>query len=214
MVVEPRQSLSELSEPPPVLESTYNIQRYSGLVVDNISAYLERSDTRYLNAYKNVSHKYINHVARLFYLYELMYQYPSLKSESLTPIQSMADFKSNPLREFFYYKYVYNNSRDTTRLRKIGIKIPIQMLLNAYQKILKTDAVFNRFIIRNPEFYNKNATLEEMENNHDRFLTLLFDPNVSVTRSEPKLKYRQPKVTYKAPSKPNKHSKTRKIGGR
>ena len=43
---------------------------------------------------KNVSHKYINHVARLFYLYELIYQYPSLKTESLTPIQTVTALKT------------------------------------------------------------------------------------------------------------------------
>jgi hypothetical protein len=207
MVVEPRESLTEL-------DNTYNVQRYPALVSDNVSAYLERSDTKYLNSYKNVSHKYINHVARLFYLYELIYQYPSLKTEALTPVQTVTALRDTPLREFFYYKYVYNNTRDPTRLKKIGIKIPIQMLLNAYQKILKSDQVFNRFVTRNPEFYNKNASEEEMEYNHDRFLKLLFDPNLLVTRSQPKLKYTHPKVTYKAPSKPSKHSKTRKIGGK
>ena len=49
-----------------------------------------------------------------------------------------------------------------------------------------------------------------MEHNHDRFLKLLFDPNLLVTRSKPKLKYTQPKVTYKAPFKPSKYSKTQK----
>jgi hypothetical protein len=82
-----------------------------------------------------------------------------------------------------------------------------------YQKILKSEQQFGRFIAKNPEWYNKNATVEEMENNHDKFLKLLFDPHVYVTRSEPKLKYTQPRTTYKAPSKPSKHSKTRKIGG-
>jgi len=53
-----------------------------------------------------------------------------------------------------------------------------------------------------------------MEHNHDRFLKLLFDPNLLVTRSEPKLKYTHPKVTYKAPFKPSKYSKTQKIGGK
>jgi hypothetical protein len=192
---------------------TYNVQRYPALVSDNISAYLERSDTKYLNAYKNVSHKYINHVARLFYLYELIYQYPSLKTESLTPIQTVTALKTNPLREFFYYKYVFNNTKDPTHLKRIGIKIPVQMVLNAYQKILKSEQQFGRFIAKNPEWYNKNATVEEMENNHDKFLKLLFDPDVYVTRSEPKLKYTHPRTTYKAPSKPSKHSKTRKIGG-
>jgi hypothetical protein len=206
MIVEPRESLTEL-------DNTYNVQTYSALVNDNIKAYLERSDTKYLNKYKNVSHKYINHVARLFYLYELMYQYPSLKTEPLTPFQTISELRNNPLRDFFYYKYVYNNSRNSTRVKKIGIKIPIQMLLNAYQKILKTDQVFSRFINKNPEWYNRNASEEEMEHNHDKFLALLFDPNVFVTRSEPKLKYIQPKVTYKAPSKP-RHGKTRKIGSR
>ena len=38
-----------------------------------------------------------------------------------------------------------------------------------------TDEVFNRFVTRNPEFYNKNASEEEMEHNHERFLKLLFD---------------------------------------
>jgi hypothetical protein len=65
--------------------------------------------------------------------------------------------------------------------------------------------------MRNPEFYNRNATKKEIEHNHDRFLKLLFDPNLLVTRSEPKLKYTHPKVTYKSSSKVSKYSKTQKI---
>ena len=68
--------------------------------------------------------------------------------------------------------------------------------------------------MRNPEFYNRNATKEKMEHNHDRFLKLLIDPNLLVTRSEPKLKYTHLKVTYKSPSKPSKYSKTQKISGK
>lgn len=213
MVVEARQSSPEIDNTYQIqLFSTYNIQPYTAMIEDNIKAYIFRSSTEYSKLHGILPHKYINHVARILYLYELMYHNPSAKTENLIP--RFITNKKLGVLSFFYYKYVYKKQSTTTssdyngELIKIKIKIPIGMFLNAYQKMLKPEPRYRFLSQRYPTYFNKNASDHEMETNHSNFLKYLFDPHYA-TRTHSK-------VTYKAPSKTLKgsSSKTMKLGGK
>ena len=70
---------SDAYEHPPINTITinnksFNISSYNNLINDNINAYIERKNAYGKSNEMEVIHKSINHIARLFYLYELIYQ--------------------------------------------------------------------------------------------------------------------------------------------
>ena len=213
MDVEARQSSTEFDTTHKIqLYSTYNIQPYTSMIEDNIKAYKFRSSNEYSKLHGILPHKYINHVARILYLYELMYHNPSAKTENIIP--RFVSNKKLEVLSFFYYKYVYKKQPTSTsseyegELVKIKIKIPIGMFLNAYQKILKSEPRYKFLNQRYPNYFNNKATDHEMETNHSNFLKYLFDPYYAARTYS--------KVTYKAPSRMSKggNSKTIKLGGK
>jgi len=60
-----------------IKDTVFNIQNYNSLITNNINAYIVRKKNSYPDQKEpntDLIHKSLNHVARIFYLYELFYQ--------------------------------------------------------------------------------------------------------------------------------------------
>ena len=163
--------------------SSYNITHFASLVDANFMAYSAR-----IESYEHDEHihKAINHVARLFYLYELFYRNVEdfkqiLKSASLTRMFGKTK-KKFFLESYHYYKIVNN--------KFYKVDISIRFFENAYLKLtLLNPIVFNPYMMQNRTYFItadklKNFNKEDYDNMqcvHDLFNRKLFDNDLFET---------------------------------
>jgi len=159
--------------------STYPVQKFNSLVKDNISAYKERS------LESSNKHKSINHVARLFYLYELFYQNRSLLTKNINLLFS-------DIPQFKYYKVDEHNHFQ-------ALEISAEAFLNAYIELIKQNKyTYDIFIRKNPTFFKANLQ------NHDNFIQSLSIPpdQKKATKPSSPPKPSQPKAIPPSPPSP------------
>jgi hypothetical protein len=188
----------------------FSIQNYNSLISNNLSAYKERAV--YVSN-KQKAHKAYNHVARLFYLYELLYQ-NSNNSEFVN--KTIYTLQSNFLVKngvFKYYKMINNEF--------VKVDVPMKHFADAYFKLFlkinnlrsfvinarKTNAFDD--VILNLEFNGNKINLTEENVNqlamfHDKFIQELFDETSYISGG--KMRRR----TTKKVIKKNKNKKTMK----
>ena len=149
----------------------FNIQKYNGLINDNIEAYIERKQIYGQPNESEFVHKSINHIARLFYLFELFY-----KNQSLFPINEinllflfgLKPKKQNELTFLYYYKIVDG--------KLFNIKVDTKLFLNAYlELIIKNTYLYNIFKRNNPEFFIDNNDTKKL---HNEFVSALFNDDL------------------------------------
>jgi hypothetical protein len=151
--------------------TSFNISSYSSLINDNINAYIERKNVYGKPNEKEEIHKSINHIARLFYLYELIYQnqisFPTDKLPLLF-LFGMKNSQKTQLQFLYYYKIVESNFNT--------IKVDTRFFLNAYlELILKNQYIYNNFKRTNPDYFISYTDISDTKKIHDRFITELFN---------------------------------------
>ena len=145
---------SSRSESVEVNGTFYNIQSFNNLIIDNMKAYqvrLQLYDT-------NNTHKAINHVGRLLYLFELFYQNQVdnfFKTDSLIIVNLFKYINGTSLNDFLeytrflkYYKIVDNSFRP--------INIEVKFLLYAYFTLLKKNELRLHYFLFHPPVLMRN----------------------------------------------------------
>ena len=160
----------------------YNIDKIGKLIDDNKAAYLSRVESYDKTNERDIIHKPINHIARLFYLYELIYQNQSsydfkdvfayLNLVAFIPGQlKEKSVNRKKLQELYYYKIV-NNEFYT-------IKVDTRFFLNAYlELIVKDKYTYNNFKRNNPTYFIDDTNTTNIQNIHNRFITELFNDDL------------------------------------
>ena len=163
---------------------SFNISSYNSLINDNINAYIERKKAYgktgdnigikgiiSLSSSRNAIHKSINHIARLFYFYELIYQNQSaiqIDKLQLLFLFGMKNLLKNQVQFLYYYKIVDGVFHT--------IKVDTRFFLNSYlELIIKNQYLFNIFKNTNPDYFINYTDINEMKNLHDRFNIDLFN---------------------------------------
>ena len=148
----------------------YNIQDYNDLIRHNVSAYISRKGVYGQSNEKEHIHKSINHIARLFYLFELFYQNQSLfdfKTILFLGSPSITDIPYK-IPYMYYYKIVNNNF--------YTIQVDTKFFLTAYLELIKKTLSYNDFIRRNPNYFPKPEP--DLKTIHDEFITKLFNDDL------------------------------------
>lgn len=123
----------------------YNIQPLQNLINDNINAYIERKESY---EYEKYIHKVINHVARLFYLYELFYKNDELfRSKILNLLFITKQNENKIMPDFLYYNIVGG------RFNKLSISV--KKFLSAYYSLIIRTNNIRQFNINNKDFFEK-----------------------------------------------------------
>jgi hypothetical protein len=153
---------------------SFNISSYNSLINDNINAYIERKNAYGKSNEREVIHKSINHIARIFYLYELFYQNQSLfqvNKITLLFLFGMKNSQKTQLQFLYYYKIV--NGKFNT------IKVDTRFFLNSYlELILKNQYAYNIFKMTNPVYFINSADVADIKKIHDRFISELFNDDL------------------------------------
>jgi hypothetical protein len=201
--------------------NNYNIQNYNKLIENNISAYLERKGTYgSSNVFEHI-HKSINHIARLFYLYELFYNnqisFDFKKFDSLLFFHLFIAQKNREQLEFLYYYKIIDEKFYT-------IKVNTKFFLNAYYEIINLQdkypiMIFSSIYGKDYNYFINypNVDLNLAKNLHDEFINKLFD-NDLFQKNDGLLtfnetmggKNRNKKYKNKRKSKKTKNSKKRR----
>ena len=158
---------------------SFNIQDYNSLIDDNISAYIERKQVFGSSNENDNLHKPINHIARLFYLFELMYQnQQSIQTDkiSLLFLPLTQNSKANKLimtqLEFLYYYKIVDDGNFNI------IKVDTKFFLNSYLDLILKNTYISNIFKRNHPNYLINVSVDNIKNLHDRFITELFNYNL------------------------------------
>jgi hypothetical protein len=145
----------------------FNIQKYNSLITDNIEAYLERKASIGASNQNNVIHKAINHISRLFYLYELFYLNPTTFELGRLNTLFLYGLKKSQITQLsflYYYKIV----DDMFHL----IKVDTKFFLNAYSDIVKKNTyLIKTFNVANPNYFVGGSF-------HDVFIDELFNDSL------------------------------------
>lgn len=201
--------------------NNYNIQNYNNLIDNNISAYLQRKETYDSSNVLEHIHKSINHIARLFYLYELFYKnrnsFDFKKFDSLLFFHLFIAQKNREQLEFLYYYKIIDEKFYT-------IKVNTKFFLNAYYEIINLQdkhpiMMFSRIDGKDYNYFINypNVDLNMAKNLHDKFINKLFD-NDLFQKNDGLLtfnetmggKNRNKKYKNKRKSKKKKNSKKRR----
>jgi len=201
--------------------NNYSVQKYGALAQDNLDAYVNRRQAYSSDNFKEVIHKPLNHVSRLFYMYELFYQNPEINiSNDLYNIIINSDFIKKIGKDFLYYKI------ENDVFYKVNVDL--KQFMNAYMTLFMnpvspstpkpTIRTMFSFIIR------KYPTLFDISNDnniyverHDAFINNLFGNNFNVggfKRPKRKTKKRKHTNKKKKTSKRNHISKKRKYSSK
>jgi hypothetical protein len=151
---------------------TFHHQKYNSLIDDNVNAYIERKNAYGEPNESQVVHKSINHVARLFYLFELIYQNPdAFELDKLTALLFLYGMRDNTKKELpFLHYYKRINGKIT------NIKVDTKFFLNAYFEIIRKNTyAYNTFKRTNPDYFMDDVDHAKL---HARFLTELFNRDV------------------------------------
>jgi hypothetical protein len=186
--------------------SKYKVQIMVGLIHDNIQAYKERKIS-IIKAYRD-QHKAYNHIARLLYLYELVYQNP--REFDLIQFPSILNIGMFKLVDPYYYKIIDGEF--------YKFQLSVRYLLNAYISIVKKNFAYQSNKT-NPKtkvnganyFIINDRDEEEMRRIHDEFLERLFNnerfPNDTLTFLEEHVARGKKRKTHKKSRKSNKSTK-------
>ena len=166
--------------------TTYNVQKWSGLIFDNVNAYIERKPAFSSSNYKDVIHKPINHIARLFYLYELFYRNRELMTsnpKNVPPVLFLFGTREKEFKDktndFLYYKIVNNRFVKTT--------VPVKKFLHAYFELILMDPYsYNMFSRTHPKFFDTSLDSKRM---HHDFINELFNISARI-KTSPTMKHR------------------------
>jgi len=158
--------------------SNYPVQLYGQLVKDNFSAYIERikpyktiKSSNNLTELKEIMHKPLNHVSRLFYLYELFYKNPEIDIS-----RQLVDIMINPLvikklgDNFIYYKIENNIFYE--------VLVSVKEFINAY---------IGLFMIKGSPTANKlglRVIFSSIQQKYKGFLEISSDENIYVQRHD------------------------------
>jgi hypothetical protein len=156
---------------------TYNIQDYGYLIDDNISAYVERIQVYGKSNERNYIHKPINHIARIFYLFEFIYQNENdIQNMDNIPllflplnVQDKKEKKIFELLENLYYYKIVDGSFHS-------MKVNTRYFLNSYLKIIKKNTYLYKLFIKKKNY--SNYFIQNSEDNqllHDKFNSELFN---------------------------------------
>ena len=163
----------------------YNIQPLQNLISDNINAYIERKESY---KYEKYIHKVINHVARLFYLYELFYKNEQLfQGKRLNLLFITKQNEKQIMPDFLYYNIVGG------KFNKISVSV--KNFLSAYYSIIIKTSNIRLFNISNKDFFEKqlleininNMNTPEnsliLKNKHESFINeIVYTPSDSVMK--------------------------------
>ena len=159
-------------------QQNFNVQTYTKLILDNVNAYLERKRAYGASNEKQVIHKSLNHISRLFYLYELIYKnrIQSLFNFEIDKLPLLFLFGMNKSQisqlQFLYYYKIVNEIFNT-------IKVDTRFFLNSYlQLISKNKYTYNIFKNQNPDYFINDTNITEIQNIHNRFNTELFNDDL------------------------------------
>jgi hypothetical protein len=152
-------------------KKAFNISSYGTLINDNVSAYIDRKNIYGKRNEREEIHKSINHIARLFYLYELIYQNQTSFPINKLPLLFLFGMKPSEktqLEKLYYYKIVDGNFNT--------IKVDTRFFLNAYlELILKNQYIYSNFIRKNPDYFITDTDAHEI---HDRFIDELLNDDL------------------------------------
>lgn len=155
-------------------EKSLNIQSYNELINDNFSAYDSRKGAYGALNERETVYQPINHIARLFYLYELIYQNQS--SIQFTKIYSLlyfAFYKQEKIDQFKflrYYKIIDGNF--------YPIKVDTRFFFNSYLEIISKIYAYKHFKVINPDFFINYTDINDIKTLHTRFVTGLFNDDL------------------------------------
>ena len=152
--------------------STYEIQDMPALLNENIAAYKTRKEfIEPTSMYHEYRHKAYNHIARLLYLYELVYQNPrDFKLNEFPSIINLIPSKID-LVDPYYYKIIGDEF--------YIFKIDVRYLLNAYLSIVKQNLNYRKYSLTNKNYFVVNDTNQaEMKRIHDEFIERLFNDEI------------------------------------
>jgi hypothetical protein len=193
--------------------NNFSIQTYNTLISDNLSAYKERAI--YVGNPQK-AHKAYNHVARLFYLYELLYKNINnnvLSNQPIYPLRTDFLIKDGV---FKYYKFINNDF--------VKIDVPMKNFADAYFKLFlesinlrslvinaKKTKAFNDVIL-NFEFNGNKIILTDDNLNqltmfHDKFIEDLFNDKSYISGGK-RRKKSITKRNKRGATKKNKNKKT------
>uniref|UniRef100_A0A6C0IRE3 Uncharacterized protein n=1 Tax=viral metagenome TaxID=1070528 RepID=A0A6C0IRE3_9ZZZZ len=158
-------------------QQKFNVQMFGGLIRDNISAYTERKNIYGKPNQNEFIHKSINHIARLFYLYELIYRnhdvydFKQNTFNNLLFLYGMQKKKINELKFLYYYKIVDNKFNT--------IKVDTRFFLNSYLNLIILDNyTYNNFKNQNPDYFVDDNNITNIQKNHNRFIIELFNDDL------------------------------------
>jgi hypothetical protein len=150
---------------------SFNISSYNSLINDNINAYIERKNAYGKSNERDVIHKSLNHIARLFYLYELIYQNQTafqVDKLALLFLFGMKNSLKTQIQFLYYYKIVDGNFNT--------IKVDTRFFLNSYlELIIKNQYIYNIFKRTNPDYFINYTDINDIKKLHDRFNSELFN---------------------------------------
>jgi hypothetical protein len=157
---------------------SFNIQNYASLINDNVDAYINRKQVFGSSNENDNIHKPINHIARIFYLFELMYQNQKSFQIDKIPLlflpmtmQSKQNKEKMSQLEFMYYYKIVDGKFNI-------IKIDTRFFLNSYLELIsKNTYLYNMFKRNNPNYFI-NDSVDNIKKLHDRFNTELFNDNL------------------------------------
>ena len=196
---------------------TYNLQNYDSLIYDNIDAYIKRKGAYGASNESQVIHKSINHIARIFYLYELIYKNMdklNMDELNLLFIFGMNENNRSQTKTLYYYKIVDGVFHK--------ISVDTRFFINSYLEIVKQNTyVYNTFNRNrnNSGYLMGSANSQEIQQMHDSFITELFNDNLfkpsglltfPTSTSGGKRRYKKNKTrNYKNKTKKNKTKKNK-----
>ena len=114
--------------------NTYNIASYISLIQDNLNAYIARKGAYGASNEMDVIHKPINHIARIFYLFEVMYQNQplfSINKIAMLFLFGMPAQKRKQVDFLYYYKIVAGKFYTIQVDTKFFLNSYLELLLNA-----------------------------------------------------------------------------------
>jgi hypothetical protein len=157
----------------------YQVQNYNSLIHDNVDAYGKRKQVFGSSNERQNRHKPLNHIARMLYLYELLYQNQSTIDSSKINLALLAPTESifDSIRKLVYYK----RTSDDIQL----IKIDLITYLRAYSEIIQKNKYgFKNFKRLTAWFLNDQTFFDNIaKDEHDKFIASYGNPSYSLSTS-------------------------------
>jgi hypothetical protein len=186
------------------------ISKYNTLIDDNINAYISRKSVYGSINETEFIHKSINHIARLFYLYELFYrnmQEFNIHEISMLFLVGMKTKSLEKIEYLNYYKIIDGIFHH--------IKIETKLFLNAYLELI----ILNKYLYgmfnlnkKNENYFMKD--MEKVKEIHDSFVDRLFDNTIFEILNLDNVENKQKIIRTNIRSKINSSKKSLKLSKR